>query len=70
MPRSILNAIQEGCWDYEPQEISEDNYRSTEALPGSVEKLRLLAERVGDGLPLWHPNDRQAIDDNELANEE
>jgi len=67
MPRSILTAIEEGCWDYEPNEISENNYCSTEALPGSEEKLKLLAERICEGLPLWHPNDRRTIDDSEAA---
>ena len=66
MPRSILTAIDEGCWDYEPKEVPEESYRSTEALPGSEEKLKLLAERVGEGLPLWHPADRRSIDDSDL----
>jgi len=67
MARSILTAIEEGCWDYEPNEVSEESYRSTEALPGSEEKLKLLAERICEGLPLWHPDDRQSIDESEAA---
>lgn len=67
MPRSILTAIEEGCWDYEPSEVAEADYHSTKALPGSEEKLKLLAERVGEGLPLWHPEDRIAYDDSESA---
>ncbi len=29
----------------------------TDALPGSEEKIRVLAERARLGLPLWHPLD-------------
>ena len=67
MPRSILTAIEEGVWDYEPSDVAEDDYCSTEALPGSEEKLKLLAKRICDGLPLWHPADRQSVDDTEAA---
>ena len=67
MPRSILTAIEEGVWDYEPKDVPEENYCSTEALPGSEEKLKLLAARVCDGLPLWHPDDRQSVDDSDAA---
>jgi hypothetical protein len=67
MPRSVLTAIEEGVWDFEPTEVAEDDYHSTEALPGSEEKLKLLAQRLNDGLPLWHPDDRQSIDDTEAA---
>lgn len=67
MPRSVLTAIEEGCWDYEPSEVPEDDYLSTEALPGSEEKLKLLAERLCEGLPLWHSGDRQSVDDSEAA---
>jgi hypothetical protein len=67
MPRSILTAIEEGCWDYEPNDVSQEEYHSTEALPGSEEKLKLLAQRVCEGLPLWHPADRQSVDDDETA---
>lgn len=67
MPRSVLTAIEEGVWDYEPSDVSEKDYSSTEALPGSEEKLKLLAERLCDGLPLWHPDDRQSVDDSETA---
>ncbi len=67
MPRSVLTAIEEGCWDYEPGEVQEEDYRSTEALPGSEEKLKMLAQRLGEGLPLWHPDDRRSVDDSEAA---
>ena len=65
MPESVLEAIRQGQWDYEPHLVREKDFDSTNALPGSDEKLRILARRVQSGLPLWHPEDRQAYDDAE-----
>ncbi|MEM1303387.1 MAG: hypothetical protein AAGG46_00735 [Planctomycetota bacterium] len=59
MQKSILDAIREGTWDYEPDELSTTNYDSTPALPGSAEKLAILATRAEQGLPLWHDADRR-----------
>ena len=58
--QSVLDAIKSGDWNYEPQETSEDNdaFESTGALPGSDQKLEVLADRIRSGLPLWHPADR------------
>ncbi|MGI9518937.1 MAG: hypothetical protein ACR2NP_17935 [Pirellulaceae bacterium] len=65
MAESILEAIKEGQWDYEPDHVTSEGYDSTFALPGSDEKLEILALRVKDGLPLWHPSDRRTYDDSE-----
>ena len=62
---SILEAIKDGQWDYEPEHVSSDRFASTGALPGTEEKLTILARRVRKGLPLWHPSDRRTYDDNE-----
>ena len=35
-----------------------DEFRSTEAAPGSMEKLDELKFRLDNGLPLWHSDDR------------
>lgn len=65
MPDSVLEAIKMGIWDFEPeQEVEEAEYDSTKAMPGSDEKLTILAERVQSGLPLWHPSDRRTYEDN------
>jgi hypothetical protein len=53
-----LDAIKQGIWDYEPPQADGRAFRSTQAIPGSDEKLAVLAERVRMGLPLWHPSDR------------
>jgi hypothetical protein len=60
MPSSILEAIKMGMWDFEPTQEprSTNNFSATEALPGTEDKLQVLAERVRLGLPLWHEKDR------------
>ncbi len=59
MPQSVLDAIKSGDWNFEPQNHEVDkNFDSTSALPGSERKLKVLAERIRNGLPLWHPEDR------------
>jgi hypothetical protein len=61
VPSSVLDAIKMGIWDYEPEKLSSANYDATRALPGTDEKLLVLAERVKRGLPLWHPADRRSF---------
>jgi hypothetical protein len=62
---SILEAIKLGVWDFEPKTVDETKYHATEAVPGSREKLSVLAERVALGLPLWHGSDRQDYEDSD-----
>ncbi len=59
MPESVLEAIKSGQWDFEPSEMESEAFDSTNALPGSAEKLAILANRIRSGLPLWHPSDRR-----------
>jgi hypothetical protein len=63
VPNSVLDAIKLGIWDFEPQGHEQDDYEPTASLPGSGEKLAILSERVKDGFPLWHPQDRRTYDD-------
>jgi hypothetical protein len=63
VPRSVLEAIQLGIWDFEPGEHEATNYEATKALPGSQEKLEVMARRIRQGLPLWHPRDRCNYED-------
>ncbi len=65
MPRSVLDAIKMGMWDFDPEfqqspELGE--YSPTQAMPGSPEKLAVLSDRLRRGLPLWHPRDRITYD--------
>jgi hypothetical protein len=62
----VLEAIKDGNWDYEPETTETNCYSSTKALPGTDEKLAILATRVRSGLPLWHPSDRRTYDDCEI----
>lgn len=62
MPSSIIEAIKQGVWDFEPQEHQPRQFRATGSMPGTNGKLSVLAERVRLGLPLWHPSDRQDYD--------
>ncbi len=63
MPRSVLDAIKMGQWDFEPPDVEDGEFRWTEAMPGTREKVEILSERVRCGLPLWHPRDRFESDD-------
>jgi hypothetical protein len=51
-------------WNFEPGHRPTLHVRPTGAMPGSQEKLEVLAERLRQGLPLWHPDDRLSYDDN------
>lgn len=59
VPKSILDAVRDGQWDFEPESMGRADYQPTEAIPGSTEKLQILCERIRRGLPLWHPDDRR-----------
>jgi hypothetical protein len=60
---SVLDAIKLGLWDFEPQDVEVEEFRATGAMPGTTDKLTVLADRVRKGLPLWHPKDRQDSDE-------
>lgn len=59
MPHSVLEAVKLGIWDFELDDQPTQNFQATDAIPGSIEKLDILAQRIQLGLPLWHPNDRR-----------
>ncbi|MEZ6116294.1 MAG: hypothetical protein R3C28_06945 [Pirellulaceae bacterium] len=63
MAKSVLDAIQDGEWDYEPEFQKNKDFDATRAVPGSDEKLKILADRIRRGLPLWHPDDRHIYDE-------
>ena len=65
MSRSVLEAIKQGDWNFEPSGQQVVNLKATAAMPGSTEKLDVLAERLRQGSPLWHPSDRLTYDDGE-----
>ena len=62
MPRSVLEAIKMGFWDYEPPEVDCAHFDACNAMPGTDEKILILAERIRQGLPLWHSKDRNDLE--------
>jgi hypothetical protein len=60
---NVLDAIREGDWFFEPRELEPAQYEATKAIPGTEEKLQVLAARVRAGLPLWHKADRADYED-------
>lgn len=63
MTKSVLEAVKLGFWDFEPPEVGCEDYQATDAMPGTPRKLDVLAARIREGLPLWHPRDRDEVDD-------
>lgn len=66
MPKSVLEAIKLGLWDFEPPAVEEQRYAACDAMPGTGEKVAMLAARVQGGLPLWHSDDRSEFDESPL----
>jgi hypothetical protein len=62
VPKSVLDAIKMGLWDFEPPEVDGSRYDAADAMPGTKEKLKILAERIAKGLPLWHEQDRDDME--------
>jgi hypothetical protein len=56
--RNVFDAILEFGHDEDFSPHVNDEFTPTEAPAGSTEKLEVLARRVREGLPLWHPEDR------------
>jgi hypothetical protein len=63
MPQTVLEAIKLGLWDFEPHQVEAAHFEACTSMPGTADKLTVLAERVRRGLPLWHPSDRQDCED-------
>ena len=67
MYKNVLDAIREGDWFFEPENVEPGRYRATSAIPGTRAKLDILAERARAGLPLWHESDRADYEDPQTA---
>lgn len=65
MSRSVLEAIKQGDWTFEPSNQELVHLRATAALPGTAEKLDVLKDRAARGEPLWHPGDRLTYEEQE-----
>jgi hypothetical protein len=62
-PNTVLDAIRMKLWDFEPSDLDSEDFKACSSMPGTPDKLSILAERVRRGLPLWHPADRQDCED-------
>lgn len=58
-------AIRKQNYNWSPEPVSSEHFHATQALPGSTEKLAVLAQRYEAGLPFWHPADRINYEDPE-----
>lgn len=56
--RNVFDAILECGHDEDFSPAETPDFGPTEAPAGSREKLDILAQRVQQGMPLWHPMDR------------
>ncbi len=56
--RNVFEAIQEFGHDENFAPRMDDEFAPTDAAAGSTDKLDVMARRVQQGLPLWHPEDR------------
>ena len=57
--KNIFDTLLEIGHDEDFVPIVTEDFRPTDAPAGSPTKLEVLAERLKNGLPLWHPEDRE-----------
>ena len=64
MDKSVLDANPTvDCYDESDNRSASGEFAATNAEPGSREKLDILADRIRQGMPLWHPEDRHVEDE-------
>jgi hypothetical protein len=56
--RNVFETILKYGHDEDFAPVETDEFSPTDAPAGSRDKLEILAERIQQGLPLWHPEDR------------
>jgi hypothetical protein len=56
--RNVFDAILEFGHDEDFSPRAGHDFVPTEAPAGSAEKLEIMARRIREGMPLWHPDDR------------
>jgi hypothetical protein len=57
-----LEAVKMGFWDFEPAAMDSSQFDASDAMPGTQEKVAMLAERLSRGMPLWHEADRNDME--------
>jgi len=56
--KNVFETILEFGHDEDFAPVVTDDFVPTDAPAGTAEKLEIMARRVRQGLPLWHPEDR------------
>ena len=56
--RNVFEAILQHGHDEDFVPVETNEFTGSDAPAGSAEKLKILAERVMQGWPLWHAEDR------------
>ena len=51
MPKSVLEAIKMGIWDFEPPEVEFSKFEAADAMPGTSEKLTFWPSGPSEGFP-------------------
>ena len=55
---NVFESILEYGHDEAFEPVEGESWRSTMAPAGSDEKIQILRRRLEQGVPLWHPDDR------------
>ena len=64
MANSILEAVKIGLWDFLPHMVDYDELEASDGMPGTREKLDILAEHLRRDVPIRHFDD--FLDDDRL----
>ena len=56
--RNVFETILKYGHDEDFAPVESEEFSATDAPAGSRDKLEVLARRIEQGLPLWHPEDR------------
>ena len=57
MANSILEAVKMGLWDFQPHTVDYRELEASDTMPGTREKLDILAEHLRRDSPKWHSDD-------------
>ncbi len=61
MRNTILEAIKQGVWDFEPEKVPFDEFEACREMPGTPGKLLALAERVRLGCRCGTPTTARTL---------
>ena len=62
MPKSVLEAIKMGIWDFEPPEVEFNKFDAADAMPGTKEKLTSWPSGPNEGFRCGTRSDRDDME--------